>query len=137
MSNYVTQGGVKIAVSSMAGPWAQISGDEAEREVTKSKPGVGEPDVLKPSPLVHADIVVTKMFNADTDVALLRRLDAGEKFAGTTVTVTYCDLDGNAIPGATRSHTDCVVKSFTAPEGDSNGTDDATLSITFSRGGAA
>ena len=136
-TRYITQDRIKIDVSSMAGPWSQISGQEGEREVVKMRPGAGEEKVLIRSTLEHGDITVSKMFNPDTDVALLRRLNAGDAFSGTAVTETYCDEDGNAIPGASVTHTGCAVKSFAAPEGDANGTDAGMLSVTFTRSGAA
>lgn len=144
MANYVNQGGVSISISppssstlTIPGPWAQISGDEAEREVQKARPGVGEAEVLLSSRLVHGDLTVQKMFNADTDVAFIKALNAGQDFAGSSIVVKYCDADGNVIAGAQVSHNNCVVKSFSAPEGDANSTDQAMLSVTWSRGGAS
>lgn len=142
MAQYVNQGGVKVTVTApsgktIPGPWAQVSGDEAEREVQKAKPGVGEADVLLSSRLVHGDLTTSKMFDADSDVSFVKQLGQGENFAGSTIVITYCDADGNALPGKTISHTNCVVKSYSAPEGDANSTDNAMLAVTWTRAGVA
>lgn len=138
---YINQDGIESRLThptkTIPGPWMQVSGDEAEREVTKRKPGVGEDDVLKPSKLVHSDVTLVKMFNPETDLPFIRAIDAGDTFAGSSLANIYRDLDGNAIPGATRTSTNCLVKSYSMPEGDANGTDDAVLTIVVSRAGAA
>ena len=55
---------------------------------------------------------MTRLFDADTDAALLAQLNKGDAFAGTTITEQYLDADGNAIPGSESIHTGCAVLSF-------------------------
>lgn len=133
----ITQDRIKVTVSTMPGPWATVSGQEAERTNSKLRPGAGEPkQTLQGLTLEYGDITVTRLFEPTRDAALLAQLNRGNAFPGTTVTESYLDTDGNAIPGAQSVHTGCVVASFSAPEGDANGTDAGYLTVTFSRSGA-
>lgn len=134
---YMSQDRVRIDVSSMPGPWMQKSGHEAERDVTSQRPGVGVPEVQTRSKQKHADITLVKMFNAATDMKLLKDLDSGKTFAGTKITETMVDEDDNAIPGGSHTHFGCSVKSHALSDVDANGADNLTLSVTFARGGAA
>ena len=136
MSRFVTQDRVKITVSSMPGSWDSRSGAEAERENVKLRPGAGEPKQVVHTQLEYGDITVTRLFDADTDAALLTRLNRGEAFAGTTVTEQYLDSDGNAIPGSQSIHTGCAVASFSLDVADANSSDVVKLTVTFSRAGA-
>lgn len=136
MTNFVTQDRVKVSVSSMPGSWATVSGQEAERENLKLRPGAGEPKQLIATQLEYGDVTVTRLFDADRDAALLSQLNRGVAFEGTTVTEQYLDADGNAVPGSLSVHTGCAVLSFSAPEGDANSSDMGYLTVTFSRQGA-
>jgi hypothetical protein len=136
MSRFVTQDRIKVTVSSMPGSWATIAGQEAERENVKLRPGAGEPKQVVHTQLEYGDVTVTRLFDADTDAALLAKLNKGNAFAGTTITEQYLDADGNAIPGSQSIHTGCAVLSFSGPEGDANSSDMGYLTVTFSRAGA-
>ena len=136
MSRFVTQDRVKITVSSMPGSWDSRSGAEAERENVKLRPGAGEPKQVVHTQLEYGDITVTRLFDADTDAALLSQLNSGNAFPGTTVTEQYMDADGNAVPGSQSVHTGCAVLSFSGPEADANSSDMGYLTVTFSRAGA-
>jgi hypothetical protein len=103
MSRFVTQDRIKVTVSSMPGSWATIAGQEAERENVKLRPGAGEPKQVVHTQLEYGDVTVTRLFDADTDAALLAKLNKGNAFAGTTITEQYLDADGNAVPGS-QSH---------------------------------
>jgi hypothetical protein len=134
MTNWITQDRIKVKVSSIDGTWTGISVLEAEREVQSRRPGAGEEKVTIATGMNLSDVTITRLFNADTDVDLVKRLYKGA-LAGSTITVTYLDEDGNAIPGKSIVHTGCAVKSFAEPEGDSDGSDVGVLSITWTRTG--
>ena len=136
MPRYVTQDRIKVTVSSMPGSWATISGQEAERENVKMRPGAGEPKHVVHTQLEYGDVTVTAMFDADTHAALLSSLNKGNAYAGTTITEQYLDEDGNAIPGSQSIHTGCAVRSFSSAEGDANSSDMGILTVTWSRAGA-
>ena len=136
MANWITQDRIKVTVDTIAGTWTGISGLEAEREVQSRRPGAGEDKVTISTSLNPGDVTITRMFNADTDVDLVKSLYKGA-YAGSNITVTYLDEDGNAIPGKWITHTGCAVKSFAEPEGDSDGSDVGVLSITWTRTGVA
>ncbi len=136
MSRFVTQDRVKITVSSMPGSWDSRSGAEAERENVKLRPGAGEPKQVIHTQLEYGDITVTRLFDADTDAALLAQLNKGDAFDGTTITEQYLDADGNAIPGSQSIHTGCAVASFSLDDADANSSDVVKLTVTFSRAGA-
>jgi hypothetical protein len=94
----------------MPGSWATIAGQEAERENVKLRPGAGEPKQVVHTQLEYGDVTVTRLFDADTDAALLAQLNKGEAFAGTTITEQYLDADGNADPRfAVHPHRVCCV----------------------------
>ena len=136
MGRIVTQDRVKISVSSMPGSWDSGSGREAERENVKLRRGAGEPKEVVHTQLEYGDITVTRLFDADTDAALLSSLNAGQAYAGTTITEQYLDADGNAIPGSQSVHTGCAVASFSLDDADANSSDVMKLTVTFSRAGA-
>lgn len=136
MANWITQDRIKVKVSSIDGTWTGISGLEAEREVQSRRPGAGEEKVTVATSINPSDVTITRMFNADTDVDLVKRLyNDRSAFSGSNITVTYLDEDGNAIPGKEIVHTGCAVKSWAEPEGDSDGSDVGVLSITWTRTG--
>ena len=137
MSNFVTQDRIAVSVDTMPGPWATISGQQAERENVKMKEVSGGPKVTIHTDLNYGDITVTRLFDADRDADLLKQLNSGEVFENTTVTEQYLDSGGNPVPGKMSVHTGCVVAGFTAPEGDANSADMGMLTVTFSRTGAA
>jgi type VI protein secretion system component Hcp len=130
-ATYLTQDREKIDVSSMSGPWMQISGREHERDVASQKPGVGEKEIRTRSKVRHGDVTVTKMFRTSTDIALEKRIAGGETFAGTTITVTGVDEDDNPIPGAETRYVGCSVRSCSQSDADVNGADPKTFSVTF------
>lgn len=134
---YLGQGQVRIDVDTMPGPWMQLSGHEGEREVSSQRPGAGVPEVQTRSKYKHGDITLVKMFNAATDMQLLKDLDAGKTFAGSKITITGLDEDDVAIPGATHTHYGCSVKTHALSDVDANGADQLTLSVTWARAGAA
>lgn len=134
MARYITQDRIKVSVSSMPGSWATVAGQEAERENVKLRPGAGEPKQVVHTQLEYGDITVTRLFDADTDAALLSQLNRGNAFPDTTIVEQYLDADGNTISRST--HTHCVVMSFSGPEGDANSSDMGYLTVTFSRAGA-
>ena len=83
MSRFVTQDRIKVTVSSMPGSWATISGQEAERENVKLRPGAGEPKQVVHTQLEYGDITVTRLFDADTDAALRTMVPFGEAMNAT------------------------------------------------------
>lgn len=132
----VTQDRIKVSVSSMPGPWATVSGQEAERENVKLREEAGAKKSVVHTQLEYGDVTVTRLFDADRDAALLASLNRGNAFEGTTITEAYTDAGGNTIPGSQSIHTGCVVASFSGPEGDANSSDMGYLTVTFSREGA-
>lgn len=136
MTKLITQDRVKVSVSTMEGPWATVSGQEAERENVKLREVAGGVKQVVHTQLEYSDITLTRLFDADRDAALLSSLNSGKAYPGTTITEQYLDADGNAIPGAMSVHTGCAVASFAAPEGDANSSDMGYLTVTWSRSGA-
>lgn len=134
MSRLATADRFKVSVSSMPGPWTQVSGQEVSREVSKMKETAGGPDVVMPSRIVYPDLTVTRVYDSDRDGSLFKRIAGGELFADTSITVQELDADGNAIPGASKTYSSCVVKSATAPDGDANSQDSANLTVVFTVG---
>lgn len=130
---YMTQDRSKIEVSTMPGAWTQIDGQEGERDVTVLSPGVGAADVQLVGKSKPGNITLVKMFNVSTDLAVLKRLEAENKFRDTTVTVTFVDEDDNAIPGATLTYPSCVVDSWALSAADRNGSDPQTLTVVWAR----
>jgi hypothetical protein len=77
------------------------------------------------------------MFNAATDHATVRRLQAGDAFTDSVITCVDKDEDDNSIPGSTNTSYGCCVKSWALSDIDVNGADARTLSVTWSRTRAA
>ena len=130
---YMTQDRSQIEVSTMPGAWMQIDGQEGERDVTVQSPGVGAADVQLVGKSKPGNITLVKMFNVSTDLAVLKRLEAENRFRDTTVTVTFVDEDDNAIPGATLTYPGCVVASWALSGADRNGSDPQTLTVVWAR----
>lgn len=137
MARLATADRFKVTVSSMPGPWTQISGQEVSREIPKMKEYAGGPDVPMANRISYPDVTLQRVYDSDRDGALYKRIARGELFAATSITVQELDADGNAIPGAAKTYTDCVVKSSTAPDADANSQDAATLTVVFTVGGVA
>lgn len=137
MARLATADRFKVSVSSMPGPWTQVSGQEVSREVSKMKETAGGADVVMPSRITYPDLTLTRVYDSDRDGALFKRIASGELFADTSVTVQELDADGNAIPGASKTYSGCVVKSATAPDGDANSQDSASLTVVFTVGSIA
>lgn len=137
MARLATADRFKVSVSSMPGPWAQITGQEVSREVPKMKEYAGGPDVPMANRIVYPDITLVRVYDSDRDGALWKRIARGETFSATSITVQELDADGNAIPGASTTYSDCVLKSSTRPDGDANSQDSAMLTVVFTVGGVA
>ncbi len=134
---YISQDRVTVDVSSMPGPWMQASGFEGERDITTQRPGVAAAHVQLRSRQKLSEVTTVKMFNAATDHATVRRLQAGDAFIDTVLTCVDVDEDDNAIPGTTNTSRGCSVKSWALSDVDVNGADARTLSVTWSRTSAA
>lgn len=137
MARLATADRFQVSVSSMPGPFTQISGQEVSREIPKMKEYAGGPDVPMANRIVYPDITLTRVYDSDRDGALYKRIARGELFADTSITVQELDADGNAIPGASKTFSGCVVKSAQAPDGDANSQDAANLTVVFTVGGVA
>lgn len=137
MARLATADRFRINVSSMPGPWTQISGQEIQREIPKLKEYAGGPDVPMANRIVFPDVTLTRVYDSDRDAALFKRIARGELFSGTSITVQELDADGNSIPGASKTYIDCVLKSSTSPDGDANSQDAANLVVVFTVGGVA
>lgn len=136
MPNYITQDRIKVTVDKLPGSWTTIAGQEAEREVVKLRAGAGENKQLISTQLEYGDVTITRLFDADVDQDILKKLNGGETYGGATITEQYLDDDGNAITDKRIQHTNCSVMSFSGPEGDANSSDMGYLTITWSRTGA-
>ena len=75
--------------------------------------------------------------DVDRDGAIFKRIAQNDDYSGSTITVQEIDADGNAISGAVKVFTGCVVKSATAPDGDANSQDASVLTVVFTVGGVA
>lgn len=137
MARLATADRFLVTVSSMPGPWAQSNGREVSREIQKMKEKAGGPDVAMPSRISYPDITLQRLYDSDRDGALYKRIARGELFAGSSITVQELDADGIAIPGASTTYNDCVVRSATAPDTDANSQDAAYLTVVFAVGGVA
>ena len=83
------------------------------------------------------DITLQRVYDSDRDGALFKKFAGGDSFSDTSITVQELDADGNAIPGASKTFSGCVAKSMTAPDGDANSQDAASLQVVFTVGGVA
>jgi len=92
MSRFVTQDRIKITVSSMPGSWDSRSGAEAERENVKLRPGAGEPKQVVHTQLEYGDVTVTRLFDADTDAALLAEFKETYRNCAGYATRSYRDV---------------------------------------------
>jgi hypothetical protein len=137
MARLATADRFLISVSTMPGPFTQISGQEVSREISKPRQYAGGPEVPMPNRIQYPDITLMRIYDSDRDGSLYKRVALGELFAGTSITVQEIDVDGNAIPGAAKTYTDCVIKSASAPDGDANSQDSASLTVVFTVGGVA
>lgn len=137
MARLATADRFKVSVSSMPGPWAQITGQAISREVSKMREYAGGPDVPMAHRVSFPDISLQRVYDSDRDGALVKRFANNETFADTSITVQELDADGNAIPGASKTYTGCLCKEIVPPDGDANSQDAAMLTVVFSVGGVA
>ena len=137
MSRLATADRFKVSISSMPGPWTQVSGQEVSREVSKMREEAGGPEVPMAHRVTFPDITLQRVYDSDRDGSLFKKFASGDAFANSSITVQELDADGNAIPGAFKTYTGCVAKSMTAPDGDAHSQDAAVLQVVFSVGGVA
>lgn len=126
-----------ITVSSMPGPWAQVSGQEITREVQTAREKAGGPKIPLPNSVEFPDLQLQRLYDPERDSAIVRAMGGNKTFSGTSITVDTIDQDGIVIPGAKIVYTDCVLLSVSAPDGDANSTDMSMLQVTFKVGGLA
>ena len=137
MARLATADRFRISVSSMPGPWTQITGQEIAREIPKLKEYAGGPDVPMANRIVYPDVTLMRVYDSDRDGPLFKRIARGELFTGTSITIQELDADGNAIPSAAKTYIDCVLKSATSPDADANSEEAADLTVVFTVGGVA
>lgn len=134
----LTQDRSAVTISSMPGNWTSLSGGDSEREVTKQRPAAAAPEATYTGRLKHNDVTTVRMYEDPAQcAALVRRLQRGDAFPNTTITVQDLDADDVPIPGAKIVRTGCVVKSFSPAEADANSSDGSKLTIVWTVGGVA
>lgn len=133
----VTQDRIKVTVKSPAGvtptldgPWARSSGGGGERDVSRHREEAGGRRVALTGPLELTDITTERLFDAERDAPILEALLSGQKYVGTTITLTYLDESGAAIQ-TQNTYANCLVKDFTPPEADADGSDPGMLQIVW------
>jgi hypothetical protein len=132
MARIATADRFLITVSSMAGPWDSISGQEVTRDVPTMRQLAGGPKVAMPSRPEYGNVTLTRLWDQDRDGDIFRKIAKGTTYADSSITVQELDADGNVIPGAATVYGGCVVVSAQHPDGDANSGDTAKLTVVFS-----
>ncbi len=136
MTSNTTQDRIKTTVDDpqklLAGPWATMSDEGAEWEVTSGREESGGPDVLSTGRRTRGTITLARKYIAERDAPVEAKLLDGA-LEGVDITVVKQFLDGayNPIPGARQSKGGCRLASVAPPEMDADSGERAMLQITL------
>lgn len=134
MTTNTTQDRIHVSLEDpqglLAGPWATMSDEGAEWEVTGGREESGGADVLSSGRRTRGQMTLARKYVAERDASVEARLLAGD-LEGVDITVVKKFLDGayNPIPGARQSKGGCRLASVSPPEMDADSGERAMLQI--------
>lgn len=118
------------------GGWQTVTGGEVTNDAQKDRPPGAVFPTSIPGPADITNITLGRTFDTDRDTDALRaRLrDAARRGKPATIGVPVIDADGN-VKGR-ETFTGIIVR-YKPPEGDSNGSDKATVELEFQISGVS
>jgi hypothetical protein len=134
MSTNTTQDRIQVSLedplSLLKGPWATMSDDGSEWEISSGREESGGADILTSGRRTRGQITLARKYVAERDAAVEDKLHAGA-LDGVDITLTKVFLDGayNPIPGARSSKGGLRLAAVTPPEIDADSGERAMLQI--------
>jgi hypothetical protein len=122
--------GLPDGLRDLKGPWATMSEEGTEWEITSGREESGGPNVLATGRRTRGNVTLTRKYIAERDAGLEDQVNAGA-LEGVDLTMVKTYLDGayNPIPGRRSSKAGLRLVSLTPPEMDADSGERAMLQI--------